>query len=160
MTILFSFLVVMVPDDNLTNENRHLSEDTIQHIAKYPFAHSEREVYEYFLRQHSSFVLREVRLYFEDIDCIFCSLECASHFNREHYGSNLFNICFDAFHLMFKDISVLQTYSERRRCMVCQKYTTVCDDQNLYAEPSGDYVFQVYLMYNYPDDLLQSTVHA
>lgn len=125
MTILFSFLVVMVPDDNLTNENRHLSEDTIQHIAKYPFAHNEREVYEYFLRRYSSFVLREVRLYFEDIDCIFCSLEYASHFNREHYGSNLFNICFDAFHLMFKDISVLQTYSERRRCMVCQKYTTV-----------------------------------
>lgn len=150
----------MVPDDNLTNENRNLSVNTIQHIEKYPFAHSEREVYEYFLRHHSSFVLREVRLYFEDIDCIFCSLDCASHFNRVNYGSNLFNICFDAFHLMFKDISVLQTYSERRRCAVCQKYTTVCDNQNLYAEPNEDYVFHVYLMYNYPDDLLQSTVHA
>lgn len=149
----------MVPDDNLTNENRHLSDATISHIAKYPFSHSEREVYEYFLRQHSSFVVREVRLYFEDIDGIFCTLECANHFNRVHYGSNLFNVCFDAFHIMFKDISVLQTYCQRRRCIVCQKYTTVCDDQNLYAEPNEDYVFQVFLLNNYPVDLLETTVH-
>lgn len=40
----------MIPDDNLTNENRHLSEDTIRHIEKYPFTHCEREVYEYFLQ--------------------------------------------------------------------------------------------------------------
>ncbi|KAF0712166.1 Uncharacterized protein FWK35_00035893 [Aphis craccivora] len=77
-----SRFMMMVPDDNLTNENRNLSVNTTQHIEKYPFAHSEREVNEYFLRHHSSFVLREVRLYFEDIDCIFCSLDCASHFNR------------------------------------------------------------------------------
>ncbi|KAF0753898.1 Uncharacterized protein FWK35_00021729 [Aphis craccivora] len=82
----------MVLDDNLTNENRNLSVDTIQHIEKYPFVHSEREVYEYFLRHHSSFVLREVRIYFEDIDCIFYSLDCASLFYRVYYGSNLFNI--------------------------------------------------------------------
>ncbi|KAF0752943.1 Uncharacterized protein FWK35_00014198 [Aphis craccivora] len=125
----------MEPDENLTNENRQLSEVTIHHIAKYPFTHSEREVYEYFVRRYSCFVVREVRSYFEDIDGIFCSLECANHFNRVQYGSNLFNICVDAFHIMFKYISVLQTYCQIRRCMVCQKYTTVIsDDQNLYFD--------------------------
>jgi hypothetical protein len=33
---------------------------TIRYIAKYPFTHSEFEVYQYFRQLHSSFVVREV----------------------------------------------------------------------------------------------------
>lgn len=116
----------MIPDDNLINAFSHIPPTTIQHIVKYPFTHSERDVYEYFRQLHSAFVLREVRYSIDDnTGDIFCSFECADHFNQTHFGTNLLNLRFDAFHIMFKDINVLQIYCQRRRCMVCQKYTTV-----------------------------------
>lgn len=151
----------MIPDVNLCNVISHIPPATIRHIAKYPFAHSEREVYEYFRQWHSAFVVREVRYSFDyNIVDIFCSCECANHFNRSYFGSDLKNLHFDAIHIMFKDINVLQTYCQRRRCIVCQKYTTVCDNRNLYAEPDENYVIQVFPITNFTDDLLQSTVHT
>lgn len=150
----------MIPDDNLCNVISHVPPTTIQHITKYSFAHSERDVYEYFRQTHSAFVVREVRYSFNDnIDDIFCSFECANYFNQTHFSSNLINLHFDAFHIMFKEINVLQTYCQRPRCVACQKYTTVCDNQNVYAEPSEDYILRVFPIFNYASDLLQSTVH-
>ncbi|CAI6355720.1 unnamed protein product [Macrosiphum euphorbiae] len=151
----------MIPDDNLCSVIRHIPPTTIRHIAKYSFAHSERDVYEYFRQTHSAFVVREVRYSFNGyIVDIFCSFECANYFNQTHFSSNLDNLRFDAFHIMFKEINVLMYYCQRRRCITCQKYTTVCDSQNSYAEPSEDYIQQVYPIFNYTADLLQSTVHT
>ncbi|CAI6371165.1 unnamed protein product [Macrosiphum euphorbiae] len=151
----------MIPDDNLCDVTNRIHPSTIRHIAKYPFAHSEREVYEYFRQLHSAFVVREVRYSFDgNIVDIFCSFECANYFNQEYFVSNLVNLQFNAIHIMFKDINVLQTYCQRRRCIVCRKYTTVCDNRNLYAEPTEDYVIQVFPINNYTDNLLRSTVHT
>jgi len=151
----------MLPDDNLCNVINHIYPNTIQHIAKYPFTHSEREVYEYFRQLHSAFVVREVSYSFDgNIVDIFWSFECANYFNQEYFGSNLVNLQLNAIHIMFKDINVLQTYCQRRRCMACQKYTTVCDNHNLYAEPEEDYEIQVFAINNCTDDLLRTTVHT
>jgi len=151
----------MLPDDNHDNVISHIPSSTIRHIAKYPFTHSEREVYEYFRQLHSAFVVREVRYSFDDnIIDIFCSFECANYINQTYFESNLTNLSIKAYHVMFKDINVLQIYSQRRRCLACRKYTTVCDNRNLYAEPEEDYVIQVFPIINFTDDLLRSTVHT
>ncbi|KAL4083523.1 hypothetical protein QTP88_028839 [Uroleucon formosanum] len=99
----------MIPDDvNLDNVISHIPPITIQHIVIYPFTHSEREVYEYFRQLHSPFVVREVRHLFDDnIIDIFCSFECANYINQAYFGSNLINLSFKEFHVMFKDINVL-----------------------------------------------------
>jgi len=149
----------MIPDDNLCNV-RHIPPSTIRHIAKYPFTHSECDVYEYYRQVNSAFIVREVRYSFDNkIDDTFCSFECANYFKQAHLSSNLMNLSFDIFHLMFKEINVLQTYCRRRRCMVCQNYTTICDNQNSYVEPSEDYVLKVIPIINYTEYLLRSTVH-
>jgi len=151
----------MIPDDNLNNAISHIPPNTIRHIVKYPFNHSEREVYEYFRQLNSAFVVREVRYSFDDNTTdIFCSFECANYINQAYFESNLINLSFKAYHVMFKDINVLQMYCQRRRCLACRKYTTVCDNSNLYAEPEEDYVIQVFPIINYTDNLLRSTVHT
>jgi len=152
----------MIPHDNLNNVISHIPPITIQHIAKYPFTHSEREVYEYFRQLHSAFVVREVRYSFDDnIIDIFCSFDCANYINLAYFGSNLINLSFKAYHVMFKNINVLQMYCQRRRCLACRKYVTICVNRNLYAEPEEDYVIQVFPITNCStDNLLRSTIHT
>lgn len=126
-----------------------------QHIVAYPFLHTPREIFEYFQLTYSAFVIRETHIiaYINSHTNLFCSPRCA-WFNL---NDNIELSC-KAYHMLFKNIEVLQQYCYSQRCCHCRKLLCVLDNSNLYAEPMYDFSVETFEI-KYSELLRFHTVH-
>jgi len=125
------------------------------HIAAYPFLHTEREVFQLFMLNHSVFTVRETYIILNsNFSQLFCSRRCAL-FNAE---CETVNLQYKAFHKIFKEIVILQNYCSTRQCSKCEKYLCVLAPFNLYAEPLDDFEIES-IPILYTDLLRLQTIH-
>lgn len=124
-----------------------------RHIARYPFLHSESEVYGFFCLNYSPFVVRETYITY-DHTLFFCSNRCLSKIDSCENSQ----LQTKAFHRLFKEISVLQEYCSTQQCSHCSKYLCLLDNNNLYAEPTYEFVVEIFEIV-YTDLTRLRTVH-